>query len=116
MFSFCKPVSSRKRFLPFRELNEEFSFTLYDKAASIPAKDWNAITLGKNIFLERDYLRIVERGEFTRLMCRYVIVYRKQVPCGVLYFQINDFKAGIFGDLLSSQVQNIRSRRMNLFE
>lgn len=116
MFSFCKPVSSRKRFLPFRKLNETFSFTLYDKAAAIPAKDWNAVTNGKTIFLEKEFLQIVERGEFTKLMSRYVVVYHKQSPCGVIYFQINDFKAGIFGDLLTNQVQNIRSHRMNLFE
>jgi hypothetical protein len=116
MFSFCKPVSSKKRFLPFREINEEFSFTLYEKADALPLEDWAAITRNKTVFLEKQYLRIVEKGEHTKLMCRYVIVYKNRKPCGVLYFQIIDFKAGVFGDLLNNQVESIRSHRLSLFE
>ncbi len=33
-----------------------------------------------------------------------------------MYFQVVDFKAGVFGDLLSKQVDSLRSTRMNLFE
>jgi predicted N-acyltransferase len=116
MFSFCKPVSSKKRFLPFRELDEHFSFTLYNKAEDIPKESWEAVTEGKSVFLEKDYLKIVEHGEYTRLTCRYVIVYHHKKPCGVIYFQIIDFKAGVFGGLMSNQVETIRSKRMNLFE
>lgn len=116
MFSFCKPVSSKKRFLPFRELNEDFSFSLFDKADAIPATDWEAITHKKTVFLEKDFLKIIEKGEHSRLMCRYVIVYHKKRPCGIIYYQVIDFKAGIFGDLMNQQVESIRSTRMNLFE
>ena len=116
MFSFCKPVSSKKRFLPFRKINEEFSFSLYEKADMIPITDWEAITLNKTTFLEKNYLKIVERGQHTKLMCRYVIVYKNKKPCGILYFQVVDFKAEIFGDLLNQQVESIKSKRMNLFE
>ena len=116
MFSFCKPVSSKKRFLPFRKINDEFSFSLFENAATISAKDWDAITQHKTTFLEREYLKIVERGEHTRLTCRYVIVYHHQKPCGIIYFQVVDFKAEVFGDLLSQQVETLKSKRMNLFE
>lgn len=116
MFSFCKPVSSKKRFLPFRKINDVYSFSLYETAASVPAYDWEALTRGTSIFLERDFLQLVERGQHTRLSCRYVIVYKGKVPCGIIYFQIVDFKAEVFGDLLSQQVESIKSTRMNLFE
>jgi hypothetical protein len=116
MFSFCKPVSSKKRFLPFRELNEDFSFTLYDRADAVPVTDWEAITGKKTVFLEKDFLKIVERGEHTKLMCRYVIAYYKKKPCGIIYYQVVDFKAGVFGDLMNQQVESIKSTRMNLFE
>jgi hypothetical protein len=116
MLSFCKPVSSKKRFLPFRKLNEDISFTLYDRAESIPTADWEFITKGKTTFLEKNFLKIVERGEHTKLACRYVIVFKEQKPCGIIYFQVVDFKAGIFGNLMSQQVENIKSKRMNLFE
>lgn len=116
MFSFCKPVSSKKRFLPFREINDDFSFTLYENAESIPTQEWEHITNKKTTFLEKEYLKIVERGEHTKLMCRYVIVYHNKRPCGIIYYQIVDFKAGVFGELMDQQVQSIKSTRMNLFE
>lgn len=116
MFTFCKPVSSKKRFLPFRELNDEFSFSLFDKADALPLKDWETVTKKNTIFLDPGFLKIVERGEHTRLMCRYVIVYHKGKPCGIIYFQVIDFKAEVFGDLLSNQVESLKSKRLNLFE
>ena len=116
MFSFCKPVSSKKRFLPFRKINDEFSFSLFENAELIPATDWEAITFKKTTFLEKDYLKIVERSGHTKLTCRYAIVYQFQKPCGVIYFQIADFKAEVFGDIMDQQVENLRSKRMNLFE
>src|SRR5688572_25196709 len=115
MFTFCKPVSTKKRFLPHRRINDIFTFTLFDAARQINA-DWKKITGGKTIFLEPEFLEIVEHGQHNRLMPRYVIVYQNKEPVGVIYFQIIDFKAGIFGDLLTSQVEKIRSTRMNLFE
>ncbi|PBQ31878.1 hypothetical protein CNR22_08880 [Sphingobacteriaceae bacterium] len=116
MFSFCKPVSSKKRFLPFRKINEEFSFSLMESADVIPVADWEAITLKKTTFLEKEYLKIVERSGHTKLTCRYAIVYQHKKPCGVIYFQIADFKAEVFGDIMDQQVENLKSKRMNLFE
>lgn len=116
MFSFCKPVSSKKRFLPHRKLNDDFSFSLFENAAAIRIKDWEAITHKKTIFLEPEFLKIVEQCEHTKLTCRYVIVYEKQIPCGIIYFQIADFKAGVFGDLLNQQVESLKSKRLHLFE
>ncbi|MBA3680528.1 MAG: hypothetical protein H0W73_05110 [Bacteroidetes bacterium] len=102
--------------MPFRSLNDDFSFSLYEKAIALPANDWDAISNKNTIFLEREYLKIVETGEHTKLMSRYVIVYHKGKPCGIIYFQIVDFKAGIFGELMDNQVQDIKSKRLNLFE
>lgn len=116
MFAFCKPVSSKKRFLPFRELNADYSFTLFENAASIPSPDWEAITGRNTVFLEKEYLRIVESSTHTQLTLRYVIVYFKAKPCGIIYFQIADFRAEIFGDLLSGQVETLRSKRLKIFE
>ena len=96
MFAFCKPVSSKKRFLPFRVLNDDFSFSLYEKAQAIPEKDWEAITKKNTIFLEKEYLKILENCQHTKLIPRYAIVYFKNQPCGVIYFQIVDFKADYF--------------------
>lgn len=116
MFAFCKPVSSKKRFLPFRELNKEFTFTLFENAAAIQSADWDLVTNTATIFLERDYLKIIEKSTHTRLTSRYVIVYFKGQPCGVIYFQIADFRAEIFENLLLNQGESLRSKRLKMFE
>ncbi|MDP1801582.1 MAG: hypothetical protein Q8L81_09530 [Bacteroidota bacterium] len=102
--------------MPFRSLDEDFSFSLYEKASALPVNDWDAISKKNTIFLEIEYLKIVETGEHTKLMSRYVIVYYKGQPCGIIYFQIVDFKAEVFGELLDQQVETIKSKRLNLFE
>jgi hypothetical protein len=116
MFSFCKPVSSRKRFTPHRAINDEFFFTLFDKASLVNGGEWDAVTGGSTIFLEREYLHILEGAGHARLACRYAIVYRLRKPCGVIYFQVTDFKAGMFGALMRKEVEAIKEQRKNLFE
>lgn len=116
MFTLCKPISSRKRFAPHRKLNNGFSFTLFGSAASIPANEWDKVSGGRTVFLERGYLSLIEKCSDTRLTARYVIVYLNEKPCGLIYFQVTDFKAGVFGDLLTRQVENLRSKRLKLFE
>lgn len=116
MFTFCKPISSKKRFSPHRKLNEEYSFTLFEDSSSVDGKDWDKITGKKTIFLELGYLSIIERCTNSGLKSRYVVVYENSKPIGVIYFQVIDFRAEIFGDLLTGQVDTIKSKRLKLFE
>lgn len=116
MFSLCKPISSKKRFSPFRKLDDAFSFTLFDSAARINKSDWDAGVKKIPVFLELEYLSILEKCRNTKMVPRYVVVYNNQKPCGIIYFQIVDFQAGIFGDLLSSPADTPRSARLKLFE
>lgn len=116
MFTFCKPISTKKRFSPHRKLNDEFTFTLFENAARLDKKDWEKITLKKTVFLEADYLSVIENCSNNKLISRYVIVYHDEKPCGIIYFQIVDFRAEIFGDLLTKQVDSIKSNRLKLFE
>lgn len=116
MFSFCKPVSDKKRFLPHRQLDSEYTFTLFQDASSLDQEAWNSVNVKEDIFLNPELLAIVERCVHTKLQCRYVIVYHKQKPCGIIYYQVVDFRAGMFGSLLSRQVRDIAERKPNLFE
>jgi hypothetical protein len=116
MFTFCKPVSSKKRFSPHRKLNNIFTFTLFENADRIIRTEWEAVMGKKSFFLEKDYLKLVESCGGSGLRCRYVVVYENGNPVGIIYFQIIDFNAGIFGDLLSKQVENLKSKRLSLFE
>jgi hypothetical protein len=116
MFTFCKPISSKKRFSPLRKLDDKFSFTLFENASSIVPFEWDQITLLKTIYLEREYLQIIEKCTNSFLKCRYVIVYQNNVPCGVIYFQVIDFRAEIFGDLLGNQIEVEKSHRLKLLK
>ena len=113
---FCKSVSSKRRFLPFRKLNDHLSFTLFEKAEQLPPRDWDLITKKSTIFLERDYLKIVEDGKHVTLTPRYVIVYSNSIACGIIYFQILDFKADVFEEILSDKLEVAKSHRLRLFE
>lgn len=116
MFSFCKPIKDKKRFLPERELDEGFTFTLFDKADHIRLADWNAIVKSDAVFFNKDYLSLIEHCYPSRLETRYAIVYHQHIPCGIIYFQIIDFEASVFGDLLNEEVGVITSKRIRLFE
>ena len=100
MLGFCKPVSSKKRFLPQRPLMPGFTFCLFEKAAQLPANEWNNLAQHKGIFLHRDYLQVVEGSNFAKLMWRYAMVQRDGKACGIVYFQVSDFNAGLFGGLI----------------
>lgn len=116
MLMFCKPVSSKKRFLPHREIGEGFTFSLFANANDLRKTEWLSIVGDSSIFLHPDYLKVIERGEYTPLICRYVIVYRQQVPCGIIYYQIADFKANVFEELLNQSHEIGKSKRLSLFE
>jgi hypothetical protein len=116
MFTFCKPVSSKKRFSPHRRLNNVFTFTLFENADRIIKTEWEAVEGKRSFFLGKDYLKLVESCGGSGLKCRYVVVYENGKPVGIIYFQIIDFSAGIFGDLLSNQVESLKSTRLSLFE
>ncbi|MBA3663041.1 MAG: hypothetical protein H0W61_02385 [Bacteroidetes bacterium] len=116
MFTLCKPISSKKRFSPNRKLDEQFSFTLFENATSLNNTEWDGINEGRSVFLKKEYLALLEKCTNTKLLARYVIVYQDRKPCGIIYFQVVDYNAGIFGDLLSGQTDTTKSTRLKLFE
>jgi len=97
-------------------LDEKFSFTLFERAASIPKEEWKSVIKEDKIFLDPAFLDVLESGEHTKLMCRYVIVYFHGKACGVIYFQVVDFRAGTFGEILEGQTENNNSKRLKIFE
>ncbi|MCW3078087.1 MAG: hypothetical protein JWO32_2696, partial [Bacteroidetes bacterium] len=109
MFLLCKPISSKKRFSPFRKLDEKFSFTLFENAAAVNSDEWEILSNANSVFLKLEYLAILEKCKNTKAVSRYVIVYNDKKPCGIIYFQIIDFNAGVFGDLLSNPAETNKS-------
>lgn len=113
---FCKPLRNKSRFKPFRVIDGSFTFTEYEKAALVSKKDWSQVVTSHDLFLDLDYLSIIEKATNVSLKCRYVIIYKDQQPCAVMYFQLTDFRADVFGELLEGEVQQVQSKRLKLFE
>ncbi|HEY1038757.1 MAG TPA: hypothetical protein VGF30_05090, partial [Bacteroidia bacterium] len=99
-----------------RKLSEGFSCIIYSKASSIPDSDWIKANGLQNFFLEKKYLQAMEILHEDAISFRYALVYRGQEPILGAAFQINDFTADVFGDILHMQLQDIQSKRAKLFE
>src|SRR5687767_7230850 len=106
---FCKPLRNKSRYKPFRAIDKTYSFTEYDKAKLVNKEDWYKVVSDESIFFNLDYLKLVERSTHAVLKCRYVIVYKNGEACGIIYFQLTEFKANVFGDLLSGEIDEIKS-------
>lgn len=116
MFSLCKPVTSRKRFLPHRTLNSNYTFTLFDKSERVPADEWHQVVSAEDLFMDLHYLGVVEQCVHTRLQARYVVVYHKKKVIGALYFQVVDFRGEIFSEVIQREMKEQASKRLGIFE
>ncbi len=112
MTIFCNPISSKKRFLPFRKLNEVYSFSLFEKVSSVSASDWECVLQNRTLFLALPYLTLVEQCIYVKLNFRYILVYYKNKPCGIIYIQIANFNI----DLFSNQIDTSKFNRLNIFK
>ena len=113
---FCERIKSKKGAQSHLKLEKEFTFSIFDKADDVNENEWTEIVNGYNFFLELNYLKILERIDVRTFEARYVIVYKNKLPHGVIYFQIINFAAKNFGNLLESQLINLQSKRSKLFE
>ncbi|MCA0431366.1 MAG: hypothetical protein LCH32_12775 [Bacteroidetes bacterium] len=115
MAIFCKPISSKKRFIPYRKLFESYSFTLYEKAALIPENDLLKICTG-DVFFNKNFLNLIEKCKNIKVQMRYCVIYENKLPIGFLYCQITDFNAGVFGELVKNENSDRSSKTLKLFE
>jgi hypothetical protein len=113
---FCKPLRNKSRYKPFREIDKTYSFTEYDRASLVNRTDWNTVVGKESVFFNLDYLKLVEHSTHAVLKCRYVIIYKSGEACGIIYFQLTEFKANVFGDLLGGEIDELKSKRLKLFE
>lgn len=99
-----------------KKLYDDYSFTIFSKAQTIPEEKWNSCITKSNLFLSIKYLTAIEQLHEDYMHFRYIMVFKKDQPILVSYFQINDFTADVFGDLVAGQLQEIQSKRAKLFE
>lgn len=116
MFPFCDKFKQRNNFKPHRKIFSFYTFSCFEEIDNVPEEDWNQGTDHKNIFLSYQYLKVLDQQKTDRFKFRYVIVYNRKKPMGVVYFQINDFSASLFGELVEKQIAELKSKRASLFQ
>jgi hypothetical protein len=113
MFLFCKPVTDKRRFSPFRKLSGDLTFTLYEKAHRVPENEWKQVLGSGDVFLELGFLSVIEKS--VGLYPRYAIVHKNKKPCGIIYFQVVDYKAGLFRELIEERAAGKKGKDPNIF-
>lgn len=116
MFALCDKIISKNKLKPHRKLFGNYTYSAFEEISSIPKQDWDTAIKDHNVFLSYSYLSLIHQQKTDNFRFRYVIVYNRQTPIGVLYFQINDFSASLFGELISQQISELQSKRASVFQ
>lgn len=113
---FCKHIEKLRAHHKHVKLEKNFDYIVYDRACDVDINSWKEVLQDKNLYLELDYLKILDATPSENFKSRFVILFHNNKPSGIAYFQVIDFKAAVFGDLLDSKVNQIKSSRTRLFE
>lgn len=116
MFLLCDKIIAKNISKPNRKLFSNYTFTCFEEISLVPENDWTKALQGKNVFLSYSYLSVLHREKTPHFRFRYVIIYNRQNPIGVVYFQINDFSASLFGELIDKQISELKSQKASIFQ
>lgn len=116
MFAFCDKIIRKNNFPSYKKLFQNYSFSCFNDINNAPFDDWNEAIKNNNHFLSFTYLSVIHKQQTDFFRFKYVIVYDQKKPIGVVYFQINDFSASVFGELISNQITELQSKRTSLFQ
>lgn len=116
MFVFCDKILSKNILKPNRKLFSNYTFTCFEEISAVPENEWTKAIQNKNVFLSYSYLSVLHKEKTEHFRFRYVIVYNRKNPIGVVYFQINDFSASLFGELMEKQITELKSKRTSIFQ
>ena len=101
---------------PQRKLVGDYTFTFYESMIEVDKTAWGEVLLNTNFFLDADYLQLIENLHKPQIVSRYAIVYKNKKPIFVCCFQVIDFTADVFGGLMESQISDLTSSRLKLFD
>lgn len=116
MFVFCDKIIARNQFKPHKKLFSQYTFSCFENIETVPEQEWHEAIKEHNVFLSYAYLKVAHQQGNDNFRFRYVIVYNRKKPIGVVYFQINDFSASLFGELVEKQINELQSKRTSLFQ
>lgn len=115
MIAFCEnKVNKNNKNL--RKLDEDYRFVLYKSMEEVEKADWDQVLSGRNFYLSTDYLGLIERLHKPAIIHLYAMVYKGSEPVFISCFQLIDFTVDVFGDLVASQINSSREKRMKLFD
>lgn len=116
MFGVYDKLIAKNKLKPHRKLFSHYTFSSFEEINDLPVTEWHEVIQNYNVFLSYGYLSVMHKQQSPSLRFRYVIVYKHKRPIGVVYFQINDFTASLFGELLALQINELQSKRASVFE
>ncbi len=116
MFALCDKMVAKNKFKPHRKLFGGYTFSAFEDINLIPKEEWDLAIKDYNTFLSFSYLSLIHQQVTDNFRFRYVIVYHGTKPMGVIYFQINDFSASLFGELIAHQISELQSKRASVFQ
>ncbi len=116
MFSLCDKILAKNLVKPHRSIFGNYNFSCFDNIANVPENEWTEAVKDNNLFLSYDYLKVIHEQQTDVFRFKYIILYNRKSPIGVLYFQINDFSASLFGDLVTNQINELKGRRTSVFQ
>ena len=116
MFALCDRLIQKNKFKPYKKLFGNYSFSCFDEIDNIPIDQWKEAIKDENHFLSHSYLGIIHKQKTDNFRFKYVIVYNRIKPIGVVYFQINDFSASLFGELMAHQINELQSKKNSVFQ
>jgi hypothetical protein len=116
MFALCDKMIAKNKLKPHRKVFGNYTFSCFEEISAIPKDDWDKAIKDHNVFLSYSYLSLIHRQRTDNFRFRYVLVYNLKKPIGVICFQINDFSASLFGELIAHQISELQSKRASVFQ
>jgi hypothetical protein len=116
LFANCDVFKHTKKLKSQIKIFSNYTFTCFEEIENVPENEWNEATDNNNLFLSFQYLSVLDKQKTDCLKFRYVIVYHHKKPMGVVYFQINDFSASLFGEQAEKLITDLKNNRANLFQ
>ncbi|MHB8259939.1 MAG: hypothetical protein ACYDCN_09055 [Bacteroidia bacterium] len=116
MITFCEKHKNRLRKKLQRKLDATYSFTFYESINEVDKPAWDEVLACSDFFMNTDYLQLMERLHQPSIAHRYAIVYKNKQPVFICCFQIIDFTADVFGELVESQITDLTTKRLKLFD
>ncbi len=116
MITFCEKHKEYLRKKPQRKLYGNYAFTFYESMLEVDKLAWNEVLAQSNFFLNTDYLQLIEKLHQSNIAYRYIIIYKDKKPVFVCCFQVIDFTADVFGELVESQITDLTTSRLKLFD